>query len=50
MASGLSDGFVYAPKPPAAPAANIRVSVPPYNKSEYRNGGEVVMFNIPSKF
>jgi hypothetical protein len=49
MSAGLSDGFVYAPKPPAAPAANIRVSVPPYNKDTYNNksGSETVMFNIP---
>lgn len=46
--AGLSDGFVYAPKPPAAPAANIRVSVPPYNKDVFKSGNETVMFNIPS--
>lgn len=46
--AGLSDGFVYAPKPPAAPAANIRVSVPPYNKDSYSSPNETVMFNIPS--
>ena len=45
---GLSDGFVYAPKPPAAPAANIRVSVPPYNKDVFKSGNETVMLNIPS--
>lgn len=48
MASaGLSDGFVYAPKPPAAPAANIRVSVPPYNKANFSQGNDTVMFYIP---
>lgn len=47
MSAGLSDGFVYAPKPPAAPAANIRVSVPPHNKDIFRDG-DVIMFNIPS--
>lgn len=47
MSAGLSDGFVYAPKPPAAPAANIRVSVPPHNKDVFRDG-DVIMFNIPS--
>ena len=46
MSAGLSDGFVYAPKPPAAPAANIRVSVPPHNKDTFKSG-DVVMFNIP---
>ncbi|AET84770.1 hypothetical protein TVWG_00005 [Tetraselmis viridis virus N1] len=46
--AGLSDGFVFAPKPPAAPAANIRVSVPPYNKDVFKSGNETVMFNIPS--
>lgn len=46
--AGLSDGFVFAPKPPAAPAANIRVSVPPYNKDVFKSGNETVMFNVPS--
>ena len=48
MASGLSDGFVYANKPRAAPAAAIEVTVPPFNKTEYDRGGQKVMFNIPS--
>lgn len=46
--AGLSDGFVFAPKPPAAPAANIRVSVPPYNKDVFKSGNETIMINIPS--
>lgn len=46
--AGLSEGFVYAPKPPAAPAANIRVSVPPHNKDVFNRGNETIMFNIPA--
>lgn len=45
--AGISDGFVYAPKPAAAPAANIRVSLPPHNKDRFDFGNETVMFNIP---
>lgn len=45
--AGISDGFVYAPKPAAAPAANLRVSLPPHNKDNFRDGNETVMFNIP---
>jgi hypothetical protein len=46
-AAGLSDGFVFAPKPAAAPAANIRVSLPPHNKDEFNRGNDTIMFNIP---
>ena len=46
--AGLSEGFIYAPKPPAAPAANIRVSVPPHNKDVFNRGNETVSFNIPA--
>jgi hypothetical protein len=45
--AGLSDGFVYAPKPPAAPAANIRVTVPPSNKDRFSVDNDTIMFNIP---
>lgn len=45
--AGLSEGFIYRPKPPAAPAANIRVSVPPHNKDVFTRGNETIMFNIP---
>ena len=45
--AGISDGFVYAPKPAAAPAANIRVSLPPHNKDNFKDGNETIMFNIP---
>lgn len=45
--AGISDGFVYAPKPAAAPAANIRVSLPPHNKDRFDYGNETIMFNIP---
>lgn len=45
--AGISDGFVYAPKPAAAPAAPIRVSLPPHNKDSFSNGNETIMFNIP---
>ncbi len=45
--AGISDGFVYAPKPAAAPAANLRVSLPPHNKDNFRDGNETIMFNIP---
>ena len=47
-AAGLSDGFVFAPKPSAAPASNIRVSLPPHNKDEFTRGNDTIMFNIPS--
>lgn len=47
-AAGLSDGFVFAPKPAAAPAANIRVSLPPHNKDEFTRGNDTIMFNVPS--
>jgi hypothetical protein len=46
--AGLSEGFIYAPKPPAAPAANIRVSVPPHNKDVFTRGNETISFNIPA--
>lgn len=46
--AGLSDGFVYAPKPPAAPAANIRVTVPTANKDVFSVDNDTMMFNIPS--
>lgn len=45
---GLSDGFVYMPKPGAAPAANIRVSVPTANKDVFKLGNETMSFSIPS--
>lgn len=48
MASGLSDGFVYANKPNAAPAAAVKVTVPQMTKAEYTRGGQRVIFNIPS--
>lgn len=38
----------YAPKPPAAPAANIRVTVPSYNKDRFAAQNDTIMFNIPS--
>lgn len=46
--AGLSDAFVYAPKPPAAPASNIRVTVPSYNKDRFSAQNDTMMFNIPS--
>lgn len=44
---GLSEGFVYTTKTPAAAAANIRVSVPPHNKDQFVRGNDTMMFNIP---
>lgn len=46
--AGLSEAFTYVPKPAAAPAANIRVSVPPHNKDQFSQGNETMMFNIPA--
>lgn len=45
--AGISEGFVYVPKPAAAPAANIRVSLPPHNRDVFDSGNETIMFNIP---
>lgn len=48
VAAGLSDAFVYQPKPPAAPAANIRVTVPTSNKDVFSANNDTMMFNLPS--
>ena len=45
--TGLSESFKYGPKQAAVAAANVRVSVPTYNKSSFTRGGEKMMFNIP---